>query len=356
MRTAAITFAVAILLNATVSAASLTDDPWPEATVNTTPPEDIAFTSSTPFVFEDVGAGPELDPPRQVRATLYMPEDASPQRKVPAVILLHGSAGVLQARERTYGAQYAAMGVATLVPDSFGSRRDIATSYIDRVMNITETAMMADAFAGLRYLDKRGDVDARKVAVIGFSYGALAALLVAYEQAAQRFAPDGYRFAAHVPYYGPCLAKFEDGRATGAPVLMLSAEHDRVTHPKRCAETAEELLKGGARSVEHIRYVGAYHQWDGSSGTPENPVRRGSNLAGCRFAVERDAKVRDLHTGLAMSNVFFRKLILWLCNDSEGYLQARDPTVRAKSNRDVGKFLSAAFARGAPAPAAKAVR
>ena len=341
---------LALCLAAPARAASLLDDPWPDPEKVSAEFESVTYMSSTPFVFEDVGAGPELDPPREVRALLYMPKGASRERKVPAVILLHGSAGVLQARERTYGAQYAAMGVATLVVESFGSRRDVATSYIDRVMNITETAMMADAFSGLRYLDKRGDVDAKKVAVIGFSYGALAALLAAYEQAAERFAPDGYRFAAHVPYYGPCLAKFEDGRATGAPVLMLSAEYDRVTDPKRCAETAEELRKGGAPSAEFIRYDGAYHQWDGNAGRPTDPVRRGSNLAGCRFSVERDAKVRDLNTGLVMSNVFFRKLILWLCNDSEGYLQARDPDIRIKSNRDVGKFLATAFARGAPTP------
>jgi dienelactone hydrolase len=342
--------ALCLCLAVPLQAASLLDDPWPDPGATGIAGEEVTFMSSTPFVFEDVGAGPELDPPREVKAALYMPRGASPQRKVPAVILLHGSGGVMQAREHTYGRQYAAMGVATLVVETFGSRRDIATSYIDRVMNITETTMLADAFSGLRYLDKRGDVDARKAAVIGFSYGALPALLAAYEHAAERLAPDGYRFAAHVSYYGPCLAKFEDSRATGAPVLLLSAEHDRVSDPQRCAETADELLRSGAPAVERIRYPGAYHQWDGSAGSPENPVRRGSNLAGCRFVVERDAKVRDLHTGLAMSNVFFRKLILWLCNDSGGYLQARNPEVRVKSNRDVGKFLSAAFARGAPTP------
>jgi dienelactone hydrolase len=350
VRKIAAALAVAMLLCASARAASLTDDSWPDGGASDGIVQEVTYPSSTPFVFEDVGAGPELDPPRAVKATLYLPKAASPQNKVPAVILLHGSAGVLQARERTYGAQYAAMSVATLVVDTFGSRRDIATSYIDRVMRITETTVMADAFAGLRYLAKRGDVDARKVAVIGFSYGALAALLAAYEQAAERFAPDGYRFAAHVPYYGPCLAKFEDARATGAPVLMLSAEYDTVTDPQRCAETAEELRKGGAYAVEHIRYPGAYHQWDGSAGRPSDPVRRSSNLAGCRFTVEKDATVRDRNTGLEMSNVFFRKVILGLCNNSDGYLQARDPEVRAKSNRDVGKFLAAAFARGAPTP------
>jgi dienelactone hydrolase len=329
-------------LAAPAQAASLLADPWPEPKVTEGSGEDVTFMSSTPFVLEDVGRGPKLDPRRPVKATLYMPEDASPARKVPAVILLHGSAGVLSARELSYGPQYAAMGVAALVIDSFGSRRDIATAYVDRVINITETAMIVDAYNGLRYLAARGDVDARKVAVVGYSYGALAVLLAAYAQPAERIAPDGVRFAAHVMYYGPCLARFEDTRATGAPVLMLSAEHDAVTDPKRCAESAEELVRGGAR-VEQIRYAGAYHQWDGNVGAPGNPIRRANNMAPCRFVVERDNTVRDRRSGIEMSNPFFRKVILGLCADSEGYLQARDPEVRAKSNRDVGRFLAQVF-------------
>ena len=333
-------------------AASLLDDPWPAPVINEGSGEDVTMRSHTPFALEDVGAGPGLDPPRDVNATFYLPEGASPLRKAPAVVLLHGSAGILQSRELTYGPQYAAMGVAALVVDTFGSRRDIATAYVDRVLRITETTMVADAYAALRWLAARPDVDARKVALMGFSYGALATLLAAYEQPALRFAPDGLRFAAHVTYYGPCLAKFEDSRATGAPILMLSAEHDAVTDPKRCADAADELRRGGTR-VEQLRYDGAYHQWDGNAGGPDNPVRRASNLAACRFNVARDGTVRDAKSGLEMSNAFFRKIILGLCNDSNGYLQARNDTVRLRSNRDVGRFLAAAFESGAPSRAPK---
>jgi dienelactone hydrolase len=129
---------------------------------------------------------------------------------------------------------------------------------------------------------------------------------------------------------------------TGAPILLLSAEHDAVTDPKRCVEVAADIRAGGAR-FEHVRYAGAYHQWDGNAGRPDAPVRRANNLAPCRFEVERDGTIRDLKTGLEMSNVFFRKVILAFCRDSDGYLQARDDTIRVKSNRDVGRFLAEAL-------------
>jgi dienelactone hydrolase len=324
-------------------AASLADERWPAPSVQGSSGVEIKFPSHTPFALEDVGEGPELNPPREVHGRLFLPDGASAANKAAAVIMLHGSAGLLGAREYTYGPQYAAMGVAAVAIDSFGSRRDIATAYIDRVINITETAMVNDAYAALRYLAARPEIDARRVAVMGYSYGALAALLAAYAMPAERFAPDGLRFAAHVSYYGPCLARFADRRMTGAPILLLAAENDAVTDPTRCVDVMADIRAGGAQ-VDLIRYPGAFHQWDGNAGRPDAPVRRANNLAPCRFEVERDATIRDLHSGLAMRNTFFRKLIFFLCRDSDGYLQARDDTVREKSNRDVGRFLTAAFA------------
>jgi dienelactone hydrolase len=133
-----------------------------------------------------------------------------------------------------------------------------------------------------------------------------------------------------------------DHRTTGAPVLMLMGELDTVTDGKRCGEVAGELRRGGAR-VDQIVYPGAYNQWDGEMGSPSNPVRRPHNMAPCKFVVERDNTVRDARSGIEMSNGFFRKVILGLCNDDSGYLMQRDPAVRAQSNRDVGKFLANVF-------------
>ena len=325
-----------------IEAASLTDEVWPEPDVSGGKGIEVAFASHSPFVLEDVGAGARLDPPRRVSGLLYMPAGAAAERKSSAVVLLHGTMGIQPARELAYAQQFAAMGIAALVVDTFGSRTDIATEYVDRMLKVTETMMVADAYAALDFLAARPEIDPHRVALMGFAYGALATVLAAYEQVATRFAPDGKRFAAHVSFYGPCLASFENTRATGAPVLMLSGELDAVSDPKRCAATAEELRRGGA-SVESIRYTGAYAQWDGEQGSPGNPVRRPHNMSACRFIVERDGTVRDGKSGLEMSNGFYRKVILALCDEPEGYLLQRDPAVRAMSNRDVGKFLAGVF-------------
>ena len=297
----------------------------------------VTLKSASPFGLSDFGT--PSGPPTQAPATLFLPPGAP--GGVPAVVLLHGAAGVLYQRELTYARQFAAMGVAALVIDVFGGRRDRATGFIERLLEITETMMIADAYAGLRFLSRHAAVDAGKVALMGFSYGGMAAVLAAYAQVAEKAAPDGLRFAAHVAFYGPCIARLENRRATGAPVLMVWGSEDALIDPERCAEIAADLRKGGA-AVRTVSYAGAFHQWDGAW---EGPFEIGRSLASCRFRVSRDGIARDRWTYLPMTDPWLRRIILGLCADADGYKIGRDDRIRAMSNRDVGRFLTAAFAR-----------
>ena len=297
----------------------------------------VTLDSTSPFGLSDFGT--PSGPPTEAPATLFLPPGAS-SAKVPAVVLLHGAAGVLYQRELTYARQFAAMGVAALVIDVFGGRQDRATGFIERLLEITETMMIADAYAGLRLLSGHAAVDAGKVALMGFSYGGMAAVLAAYAQVAEKAAPDGLRFAAHVAFYGPCIARLEDRRATGAPVLMLWGSEDALIDPERCAEIAADLRKGGA-AVRTISYAGAFHQWDGAW---EGPFEIGRSLASCRFRVSRNGIARDRWTFLPMTDPWLRRIILGLCADGSGYKIGRDDRIRAMSNRDVGRFLATAFA------------
>jgi dienelactone hydrolase len=315
--------------------------PWPEmAALGDAPGVAVTWPSSSPFAPDDIGRGPRDDPPTTAIGRLYLPPGAHAPRSVPAVVLLHGSGGVLAARELTYALQLARLGVAALVVDSFAARRDLGTAFIERVLNITETMILADAYSGLGYLATRPEIDPHRVVVTGFSYGAMAAMYGLYAQIADKLAPDGLRFAGHVAFYGPCIARFADSRTTGAPLLMLIGGADEITDQRRCAEVAADLRSGGSR-VETVVYPGAVHQWDGAF--ERRPI--GRNLAGCALRVERDGTIRDRRTGLAMTGPFSRKIILGLCTLFAGpYPIGRDDRVRAQATADWGRFLAAVFA------------
>jgi dienelactone hydrolase len=315
-------------------------DPWPspaeQAGISA---QEVSFPSSSPFT--PAQAGPSAEPTTAI-GYLYLPRPpargTAPPRSVPAVVLLHGAGGVLPAREHTYGRQLAAMGAAALVIDVFGSRRDRAAGFTERLLEITETMALADAFAGLRFLAQRPEIDPRRVVLLGFSYGAMASMYGVWATAAERLAPTGERFAGHAAFYGPCIARFEDLRTTGAPVLILYGDGDELILPERCAEFAADLRRGGSRA-EVIVYPGALHQWDG--GQPRRIM--GRMIGACRLRVARDGTVRDERTRLPMTGPLLRRLILAACVEDRPYELGADDTVRARSNRDLGRFLDGVF-------------
>jgi dienelactone hydrolase len=312
-------------------------DPWPDpAHVEGIRVTRVSFLSSDPFVPRDFGHAPN----RIVEAQLFLPENASPHNKVPAVVLLHGSAGNADERAATYGPPLSAMGIAVLVIETYASRPDFGTSFIERVIHITESMFVADAYAGLRYLAEQPEIDANHVVLAGFSYGGMASTYALYAQIADKLAPPGLRFAGHVAFYAPCIARFADSRTTGAPLLMLYGAKDQLIRPERCAQVADDLRRGGSE-VDVISYPDAVHQWDGWR--PLGVI--GRQLAGCRFRVERDGTVRDERTWLPMNGPFLRKIILGLCTHPPPYPIGRSEQTVLLSNRDFGRFLARVFAQ-----------
>ena len=103
--------------------------------------------------------------------------------------------------------------------------------------------MLADAYSGLGFLAARPEIDPRRVVLTGFSYGGMATMYALYAQTAEKLAPSGLRFAGHVAFYGPCIARFADSRTTGAPLLMLIGGKDEIVDQRRCAETAAEMKR-----------------------------------------------------------------------------------------------------------------
>lgn len=313
--------------------------PWPKTEVWKGGKE-VRFPSRSPFSLEDAGVGGAREPKTSAKGWLYVPPDATARTPAPAVIMLHGAGGVLTNRSPRYGAQLAKMGVAALVIDVFGSRRDRAVGFIDRLLNITEAMFIADAYAGLRYLDRLPQVDGKRVVLIGFSYGGMATMYAAYDQVAKKYAPRGRRFAGHISFYGPCIVRFANSRAAGAPLLMLIGGKDAITDPMRCRQVVDDL-KGGGAKVKMVIYKNAYHQWDGNW---SGPFRLGRSLAPCKYWVHRDGSVRDLRTMLPVRSPFFRKVTLGLCASSDGYLIGSNDAVRARSNKEVGSFLARVLA------------
>ena len=311
--------------------------PWPvETDLEGFAGQAIRFPTTSPFAPTDadnaeaaIGVG-----------TLYLPRPLPAGRRtprsVPVVILLHGASGVRYAREHVYGRQLAAMGLAAVVVDVFAARNNGGGGFVRRLIDITETMTIADAFAALRWVVRTHPaVDPRRAFVMGFSYGGMAAAYMLDRRIAGKLGR-GLRFAGHIAFYAPCIARFAKPRTTGAPLLMMYGTADELIDPVRCRAYLDDMRRGGS-AARLIAIEGAPHQWDG--GWPQ--FRIGRQMHGCRLRVEPDGAIRDLNTGLVMASPLLRMTILGLCVGGPPYLIGRDDRARQISNRAVGRFLRA---------------
>ncbi|WMS42687.1 dienelactone hydrolase family protein [Acuticoccus sp. MNP-M23] len=317
---------VALLLAVASASAQLAESgPWP---ADGPSGERIAVRSTSPFALYDAALGNA--PATEARVTFTPAVGASAGKPSPAVVLLHGAGGVSSAREGRYAREFAAQGVAVAVVDVFGARN--GGGFMQRLVNVTEAMALADAFAARDWLAARPDVDGDRIAIIGFSYGGMSATYAAYRQVVDAYGAQP--FAAHVAFYGPCIARFEDVTATGAPLLMLWGEQDAIIDPDECIATAADLERGGS-AVEITRYD-ARHRWDGRGRNWRAPA----HIADCRFRVGRDGAARDENTFFVMDGPVARAAMLGLCLNRDGYLIGADEAVRERSNARMAQFLN----------------
>ncbi len=189
-------------------------------------------------------------------------EDGAPGT-VPAVLVCHGSDGV-DGRGGFHIEALAAAGYATLEIDMWaarGTRRGAAA----RPGSVPET--LPDAFAALAFLSRQPEIDAGRIAILGFSWGGVVAMLSATRRYVEALAEPGQRFAAHIAMY-PALWSYnrvpghEFSGLTGASVLIQAGAADAYDDPEVCAGFLAGLDPATRELIRLIVHPGATHAFD----------------------------------------------------------------------------------------------
>ncbi len=305
--------------------------------------ERVSFATISPFALCDVERHQDRGRTIDGVGTLFLPQQSAPGKNLPAVIVLQGLGGIIRERELRYCEFLARNGYAALAVDSFEARGAAGLGHTLRALKVTETMMLADAFAALQFLAAHPAIDPARIGVMGFSYGGMITALTAYEQMRRLFSPDGVRFAAHASYYGCLIARLRDVRTTGAPVHLFLGGLDRNVSVPGSQRIADELRQGGSKVEVHV-YPDAYHQWDGV-----DLSRRFTrfSLQSCDLIVEPDNVVRDSRTRLAITGPISRTLMLAANVSVRGYEMLRDEETLAKSDATLLRFFGEALAPGA---------
>lgn len=264
---------------------------------------------------------------------LFLPPGAD---KVPAVVLVHGSGGVYPALLDFWPKTLNAAGFAVLTLDMFVPRGVQDT--VEDQSQVPFAADVADAFAALRLLATHPRIDARSIAIMGFSRGGTAALRVAVERivASQRL-PDGLRYAAIVPVYGGgCAGIFrlvvKPGVFASSPILFIHGDADDYTPIGPCQDYSERIAKAGT-PVQFVVIEGAHHKFDADDARRHHLRNAARTKADCPLEFDVDTGFAyDRTSGTRLQGAAFveaQKACRAVGATVEGNRAARDKAAQA---------------------------
>jgi dienelactone hydrolase len=188
---------------------------------------------------------------------LYRPEGSGP---FPAVVLL-GHCGGVEPFMADWARWLTNQGYVALLLDSFAPRG--ATNACQGGPPTVSTAAR-DAMDALAYLKSSPLVDGERVAVMGWSHGAGAALQASSRTLRPFGVSEALRFRAAVALYPACSNLDVQ---TPTPTLLLLAGRDDWTPPRQCVSMGE-FARGRGSPVSWEMYANAHHSFDRPGARP----------------------------------------------------------------------------------------
>lgn len=240
--------------------------------------------------------------PAPLSAFVFSPEGTV---KHPAVVMVHGCGGAygrdgkLNARHAMWGEYLASQGYVALMLDSFGARgiKEICTTKFSE-RTLKESDRVGDAYAALAYLRQRPDVDAKRIAMLGWSHGAGVTLDTITNR------PTDAGFSAAIAFYPGCTSRNKKPETFHpyAPLLLLIGEADDWTPAAPCKALAATVSARG-EPMQIVTYPDTYHDFDSPALTAKrlrkdvpNGVTPGAGVTTAPNPEAReDAKRRVVH-------------------------------------------------------------
>ena len=213
--------------------------------------------------------------------------------KVPAVVLVHGSGGIGAGPDYWARALNEA-GIAAFILDSFSGRGIVST--VEDQEQLNSLAMMVDAYRALDVLAAHPRIRADRIAVMGFSKGAVASVYSAMDRFRAAYG-GANRFAAHIGFYTPCNVAYDGDTQTGAaPIRLFHGISDDYVNIVPCRDYAARLKAAGA-DVALTEYPDSQHGFDSPTSPPLVAVPKAQSTRNCRLKEGPDGVVLNAATG-----------------------------------------------------------
>jgi len=194
--------------------------------------------------------------------TVFRPDGPGPH---PAVVVLSGCSGLRpsfapkayeQATERLR-----TMGFIVVWADYLGRRNK------NNCFGVFHYEVAQDVVEAAAWLRLQPDVDARRITLMGWSFGGGAVLF-----ALGKYGVDELIFTRAIAYYPYCTVT--EPWTHRIPLLVLHGDADNVAPPKMCTSVLVKSAEKG--DIKVITYPGALHSFDMSELPPSMSYSRGT--------------------------------------------------------------------------------
>jgi dienelactone hydrolase len=217
--------------------------------------------------------------------------------KVPAVVLVHGSGGIsggVDAWARTLNDA----GFAVFILDAFSGRGIVST--VENQNQLHNLAMLVDAYRALDVLAAHPRIRSDRIAVMGFSKGAVASVFSAADRFRNAYGGSN-RFAAHVGLYTPCNTRFDaDTKVSAAPIRLFHGITDDYVSIAPCRDFAAELKAAGA-DVVLTEYPDSQHGFDNPTSPQLLALPKAQSTRNCRLKESANGVILNTASGAAFS-------------------------------------------------------
>lgn len=298
-------FLLGVVLAGSVSAQPL---PSTLATRNHDASTIHSFPSQTPTSLAELLRADPGEAAVTLTGHLFLPEGPGP---FPAVIFLHGSAGLYTAALEFWPQALNRAGIAVFTLDLYTPRG--ARAQADHPAAVPIAADVADAFSALKALATHPLIDSGRISLMGVSRGGSAALLASTEAVIQaRLGPHTLRFASTLLLYtagcaGPLRLKVEPGIFSRQPILFVHGDEDDYTPITPCLDYADKIRASGT-PVWFETLQGARHKFD--SDDPGRHHYRNVTTLKAECPIELDIRTLqsfDRFSGARLTGEIFRR-------------------------------------------------
>ena len=236
--------------------------------------------------------GESTGPPATLAGELRIPKPGSD--RLPAVILIHGSGGV-GGNVDAWAREINSLGIAAFILDTFSGRGIVST--VSDQSQLDSLAMVIDAYRALGLLAQHPRIDPERIAVMGFSKGAVPAVYSSNERFRKLYDPAKVSFAAHIGLYTPCNVQYRgDDTVTGAPIRLFHGIADDYVAIAPCRAYVERLKRAGA-NVVLTEYPDAFHAYDNAALSPPIHLPQAQTTRNCALREGDNGEVLNAKTG-----------------------------------------------------------